>query len=132
MIKFDMEKVLLLHKLVIESSGGANGVRDFNLLDSALESVFQTFNGEEFYPTKEEKGARMGFNLITNHPFIDGNKRTGVLVMLSFLALNGVKIETNDDDLIELGLSVASSKMKYKDVLNWIKLHKEKECLNLY
>ena len=132
MIKFDIEKVLLLHKLILESSGGASGVRDLNLLDSALESAFQTYRGRELFPTKEEKGARLCYGLITNHPFIDGNKRIGILVMLSFFAINGVKIVTTDEDLIKLGQSVADSKMKYKDVLNFVELHKEKEILNLY
>ena len=91
MIKFDKEKVLLLQQLVIESSGGSAGVRDFGLLDSAIESAYQTFGGEELYPTKEEKGARLGFNLVSNHAFVDGNKRIGMYIMLSFLDINGIK-----------------------------------------
>ena len=74
MIKFSKEKVLLLHKLIAESTGGSMGVRDESLLESALESVFSGFGNTEFYPTKEEKGARLGYNLITNHAFVDGNK----------------------------------------------------------
>lgn len=124
MIKFDRDKVLLLQKLIIESSGGTAGVRDFSLLDSALESVFQTYDGKELYPTKEEKGARLGFNLISNHAFVDGNKRIGALVMLSFLELNGIKLNYSDEELIELGLGIATNKIKYENILNWIKIHK--------
>ena len=125
MIKFDKEKVLLLQQLVIESSGGSAGIRDFGLLDSAIESAYQTFGGEELYPTKEEKGARLGFNLVSNHAFVDGNKRIGLLVMLSFLAINGVNIKYTDEELIHIGLSLADRKMSYEELLSWVKEHKQ-------
>lgn len=124
MIRFDKEKVLLLQQLIIKSSGGTAGVRDFGLLDSAINSVYQTFDGVELYPSKEEKGARLGFCLVSNHAFVDGNKRIGLLVMLSFLAINGIKMKYTDDELIEIGLALADGKMKYEDLLNWIKEHK--------
>lgn len=123
MIKFDKDKVLLLQQLVIESSGGSAGVRDFGLLDSAIETAYQTFDGQELYPTKQEKAARLGYNLISNHAFVDGNKRVGLLVMLSFLAINGINLKYTDDELIEIGLSLADGKMKYDELLNWIKSH---------
>ena len=125
MIKFDKEKVMLLQQLVIESSGGSDGIRDLNLLDSALESAFQTFDGKELYPTKEEKGARLGYGLVSNHAFVDGNKRIGLLVMISFLHINGIKIKCTDDELVDLGLSLASGAMKYEQLLKWINCHKE-------
>ena len=78
MIKFSKEKVLLLHKLIAEETGGSIGVRDEALLESALENVFSGFGGQEFYPAKEEKGARIGYALISNHAFVDGNKRVAV------------------------------------------------------
>ena len=124
MIKFDKEKVLLLQQLVIESSGGSVGVRDLGLLDSAIESAYQTFGGEELYPTKEEKGARLGFNLVSNHAFVDGNKRIGLLVMLSFLAINGVNIKYTDEELVTIGLSLAEGKTSYEELLSWIINHK--------
>ncbi|MBQ8426894.1 MAG: type II toxin-antitoxin system death-on-curing family toxin [Clostridia bacterium] len=124
MIKFDKEKVLLLQQLVIESSGGSAGIRDFGLLDSAIESAYQTFDGKELYPTKEEKGARLGFNLVSNHAFVDGNKRIGLLVMLSFLAINGINLKYTDDELITIGLSLADNKMSYEQLLSWIENHK--------
>ena len=124
MIEFDKDKVLLLQQLLIESTGGTAGVRDFGLLDSALASAFQTFDGVDLYPTKEEKAARLGFNLVSNHAFLDGNKRIGLLVMLSFLAINGINIKYTDDDLIEIGLSLASGSMNYDNLLEWIMVHK--------
>ena len=126
MIRFDKEKVLLLQQLVIESSGGSAGIRDFGLLDSAIESAYQTFGGEELYPTKEEKGARLGFNLVSNHAFVDGNKRIGLLVMLSFLAINGITLKYTDEELVEIGLSLAEGKMTYEELLSWINKHKVK------
>ena len=125
MIKFDKEKVLLLQKLVIEASGGSAGVRDFGLLDSALESAFQTFDGNDLFPTKEEKGARLGFGLIANHAFVDGNKRIGLLVMISFLEINGIHLSYTDDELINLGLSVAQNKTTYPELLAWVRTHKD-------
>jgi len=84
MIKFSKEKVLLLHQLITEETGGSIGVRDEALLESALENAFSSFDGQEFYPSKEEKGARLGYTLISNHAFVDGNKRIGIYVMLTF------------------------------------------------
>lgn len=123
MIKFDKEKVLLLQQLVIKSSGGTAGVRDFGLLDSAINSVYQTFDGVELYPTKEEKGARLGYALVSNHAFVDGNKRIGLLVMLSFLAINGIRMKYTDEDLIEIGLSLADGTTSYEELLDWVRKH---------
>lgn len=80
MIKFSKEKVLLLHRIIAESTGGSIGVRDEALLESALESAFSGFGSTEFYPSKEEKGARLGYSLISNHAFLDGNKRIGCML----------------------------------------------------
>ena len=75
MIKFSKEKVELLHQLMAQETGGAVGLRDEGLLDSALEGIYQSFGGKELYPSKEEKGARLGYTLISNHAFLDGNKK---------------------------------------------------------
>ena len=120
MIKFSREKVLLLHKLITEETGGDPNIRDFDLLESALESAFQTFGGEELYPTKEEKGARLGYALISNHAFVDGNKRIGMYVMMTFLEVNGIKLDPTVDDVARVGLAVAAGEMKYEDLLKWI------------
>lgn len=126
MIKFDEEKVLLLHQFVIESTGGSYELRDIKLLDSALSSAFQTFDNKELFPTKEEKGAKLGYSLVSNHAFVDGNKRIGLLVMLSFLEINGIHLKYTDDELIELGLGLASDKISYEELLSWINSHKTK------
>lgn len=107
MIRFSKEKVLLLHRLIAESTGGSMGVRDEALLESALESAFSGFGSTEFYPTKEEKGARLGYALISNHAFVDGNKRIGVYVMLTFLEVNGIRLCYTDEDIVKIGLGVA-------------------------
>ncbi len=120
MIKFSQEKVLLLHQLIAQETGGDAGVRDYGLLESALESAYQTFGGEELFPSKEEKAAKLGFSLISNHAFVDGNKRIGMYVMLAFLEMNGIHISPTDDEVINLGLAVASGKADYKMVLSWI------------
>jgi death on curing protein len=123
-IKFSKEKVLLLHKILAEATGGSVGVRDDGLLDSALESAFAGFGDREFYPTKEEKGARLGFSLISNHAFVDGNKRIGVYVMLSFLEMNGIRIKCTDEEIVEIGLSTADGSMSYEELLQWVIEHK--------
>ena len=124
MIKFSKEKVLLLHQIMAEATGGSVGVRDEGLLDSALEGAFAGFGDREFYPTTEEKGARLGYTLISNHAFVDGNKRIGVYIMLSFLEMNGIRLQCTDDELVDIGLSVASGRMKYEELLQWVLDHK--------
>ena len=124
MIRFSSEKVKLLHQLMAEATGGSIGVRDEGLLDSAIESAFATFDGIELYPSKEEKAAKLGHSLISNHAFVDGNKRIGVYVMLSFLELNGIRIEASDEDVVALGLGVADGSMKQEAILEWIMGHR--------
>lgn len=124
MIKLSSEKVKLLHQLMAEATGGSVGVRDEGLLDSAIEGAFATFDGVELYPSKEEKAAKLGYSLISNHAFVDGNKRIGVYVMLSFLELNGIHIEAADEDVVSLGLGVADGRKEQKDILDWIHKHK--------
>ena len=125
MIKFSKEKVLLLHQIIAEATGGSIGVRDEGLLESALESAYASFGGQDFYPSKEEKGARLGYALISNHAFVDGNKRIGVYVMLTFLEINGIRIRCTDEELVHVGLSVADGSMGYEEVLQWVTEHRE-------
>ena len=124
MIRFSKEKVLLLHQLMAEATGGDIGVRDEALLESAIENIFATFDGVELYPSKEEKAARLGFSLISNHAFVDGNKRIGMYIMLSFLEVNGIKIDATNDEVVAIGLGVATGEFGYEDILQWIHLHK--------
>ena len=125
MIRLSQEKVLLLHQLLIGETGGSAEIRDVRLLDSALEGVFQTFAGQELYPTKEEKGARLGYTLISNHAFVDGNKRIGMYVMLTFLEVNGIHMDCSNEDVVEAGLGAASGKMDYSALLDWVNRHKQ-------
>ena len=124
MTTFSKEKVLLLHQLMAEATGGDVGVRDEALLESAIENIFATFDGVELYPSKEEKEARLGFSLISNHAFVDGNKRIGMYLMLSFLELNGIRIDATNEEVAKLGLDVAGGLADSKDILKWIKDHK--------
>ena len=120
MIKVDFNVALRLHELVASMTGGSVGIRDKALLGSALESPFLTFGGEDLYATLEAKGARLGCSLISNHAFVDGNKRIGTLIMLTFLEMNGVHLNLTNEDVEFIAMSVAKGDYKYEDVLNWI------------
>ena len=125
MIKIENEKVLLLHQLLIEETGGEPNLRDIKLLDSSIQQVYQTFDGKELYKTKEEKAARLGYALISNHAFVDGNKRIGMYAMLTFLELNGIKTNFTNEEIASMGYKLAESKMTYEELLEEIKLHKK-------
>lgn len=115
----------MLHTALIAQSGGLDGIRDEGLLDSALNAPFQTFAEQDLYPTVLEKAARLGFGLICNHPFLDGNKRIGTHVMLTFLDINQLSLSYKDEDLISAILNVAAGTMNYDELLNWLKTHLE-------
>ncbi len=124
MIKLSKEKVLLLHQLIAEETGGSIGIRDEGLLDAALESAYAGFGETEFFPSKEEKGAKLGYELISNHAFVDGNKRIGMYIMLTFLEVNGIRLKCSDEDIIHAGLGVADGSMSYAQLLAWVIEHK--------
>lgn len=123
MIRLTEQQVLAVHSRMIEITGGSDGVRDRSLLDSALNAPFQTFDGKEIYPALLSKAAVMCRSIISNHPFVDGNKRIGIHVMLIFLELNGIKLQYSQNELIELGLGVASSNLSSDDILKWLIEH---------
>ncbi len=123
MKRLSKEQVISVHTSLINATGGTDGVRDNDLLESALEAPFQTFDGVDLYPTLFQKAARLGFALISNHPFIDGNKRIGIHIMLVFLALNGVDLKFTQQELVNVGLKLASSEMSYEQLLEWICTH---------
>ena len=114
------EQIKRMHDLLIEETGGIHGIRDGSLLDSAINSPFQTFDGAYVYGTLEMRASRLCFTLIKNHPFIDGNKRIGILAMLTFLELNGIVLNYSDDELIALGNSVAEGTVNDSMVHKWI------------
>ena len=123
MIRLTKKQVLMLHTQLIESTGGCDGIRDDGLLDSALESPFQSFGGEELYPSIQAKAARLCYGLVKNHAMIDGNKRIGVHAMLVFLTLNGYEVEYTQKELSELILDVAANRKQYEDILQWLLMH---------
>ena len=125
MIFFEFEQVLKLHSSLIEKTGGMDGIRDQNLLDSSLKSLFQTFNGNELYPDIFDKASQLCYSLVENHPFADGNKRIGVHLTLLFLRLNNVNIEYSQAELIDFGLSIASGKMNKDDIKHWLLNHRK-------
>ena len=123
MIFFKFEQVIKLHSSLIAKTGGMNGIRDENLLDSALKSPFQTFGGNELYPDILDKASQLCYSLVENHPFADGNKRIGVHLTLLFLKLNNVNIEYSQTELIDFGLSIASGKMNKNEIKTWLLKH---------
>lgn len=126
MKKLSREHILILHSQLIEMTGGIDGVRDYNLLESAIDTPFQVFSGEELYPTIQEKGTRIGYGLIKNHCMLDGNKRIGVHAMLVFFAMNGIELHYTQKELYEMVLDVADGSMKFEDMLRWVLEHGEK------
>ena len=114
-----------MHQLIAQETGGGVGIRDAGLLESSLNNAYSTFGGEELYKTKEEKAASLGFSLISNHAFVDGNKRIGVYVMLTFLEAEGIRMNCTNEDVVHFGLSVASGDMKYDEILDWINKFKK-------
>ena len=123
MIRLTEQQVLSVHEMLIKATGGLCGTRDIGLLQSALNSPFQAFEGKEAYPSLLSKAAAMCRSIISNHPFVDGNKRAGVHVMLIFLEINGVQPDYTQDELIDLGLNVASGAFGVNDILNWLSAH---------
>lgn len=127
MRSLEKETVVALHRLLTDTVGGAHGLRDGGLLDSAVLAAYATFDGVELYPTVEEKAARLAYSLISNHAFLDGNKRIGILAMLTLLAANGRTLSPTDEELTALGLGVAAGKLGYEEILGFIRKHAAKD-----
>lgn len=117
------QQVLVLHKQLLDTFGGLDGVRDEGLLDAALSSPFATFGGQYLYPSVQAKATQLGFGIVADHPFVDGNKRTGAHVMLVFLALNGIELEYTQQELIDIILEIAAGKAKADALQQWILAH---------
>ena len=96
-----------------------DGVRDEGLLDSALAQPFQTFSGQELYPGPIEKACRYAFGIIRNHPFADGNKRTGTALMGAYLRMSGLRFKPAHDELLATMLGVADGTVSYDDLVEW-------------
>ena len=125
MIFFEYEQVVKIHSSLIAKTGGMDGIRDAQLLDSALKTPFQTFGGNNLYPDILDKASQLCYSLIENHPFIDGNKRIGVHLMLLFLKLNNIEVNYSQQELIDFGLDIASGEMSKNDIKGWIIEHRK-------
>ena len=120
---FEFEQVTRIHSSLIAKTGGLEGIRDKNLLDSALKVPFQTFDGKDLYPDILDKATQLCFSLINNHPFSDGNKRIGIHLTLLFLKINNVQLNYVQQELIDLGFGIASSKLQKNDIRKWFENH---------
>jgi len=118
--RLDKALVLSMHSYLLAESGGTPGTRDEGLLDSALEAPYAGFEDRELYPSLKAKAARLCFGLISNHAFVDGNKRIGVLAMMVLLDINGIVLSVTDDEIVELGVGVATGEHGIEDISNWI------------
>jgi len=123
MKKLSVQHIIMLHDVLIKETGGATGLRDEGLLESAVSTPFATFDGSYLYPTTQQKGARLGYGLVKNHAFVDGNKRIGILAMIAFLEINGIYLTYTDDELISLGLCLAEGSITENQLLDWIIKH---------
>jgi len=113
-------EVLELHRKILEQSGGTLGIRDMGLLESAIAQPRMTFGGEDLYPSLLEKSAALGFSIIMNHPFVDGNKRTGHAATETFLVLNGLEINASVDEQERMVLAIASGKLEREVFVEWL------------
>ena len=113
-------QVIHIHEILIENFGGSSGIRNEELLDSALNRPFQTFDGVELYPTVIEKASALIESILINHPFIDGNKRIGYVVMRLFLMSNGKDLNASEQDKYEFVISIASGNLKFEGIKGWL------------
>lgn len=120
MVMLSTENVLRIYEKVMQRTVGLCGVRDRGLLESAVMSCQQTFDGKEAYPTVVEKAARLAFAISKNHPFYDGNKRVAVVAMLTMLRLNGVQLQYTQRQLACFGLDLADGNLIYSEVRRWV------------
>ncbi len=116
-----IEDVLKLHNFSINDYGGAVGIRDIGLLESAIARPFQTFDGEDLYKTPIEKAAALGESLIINHPFIDGNKRTGVLGMFTFLLEYDLIVKASEQAAYDYTIQISTGEIKFDEIVLWLK-----------
>ena len=121
--RLSIETVVNIHSELIRHIGGSSGIRDENLLDMSVNAPFQTFGGIDLYPTLIDKAAHLTYSLIKNHPFIDGNKRIGITVMIIFLKANGIEITCTNEALAALGWGLADGSITEAELIEWIISH---------
>lgn len=125
MRRLSKRQVLLLHDQLLSQAGGLPGLRDEGLLESALNAPFQSFGESDVYPSLPQKAARLGYGLVRNHPFADGNKRIGAHAMLVLLAINGTELVYTQEELSSVILAVSSGEKGYEDLLRWLVDHQQ-------
>jgi death-on-curing protein len=118
-----LNEALEIYRKIIRQSGGSFGIRDLHALESSLAQPRATFGGEDLYPTVAEKASALGFSLIQNHPFVDGNKRIGHVALETFLVINGCEIDASVDEQEQIILLVASGLMKRDEFTTWLRNH---------
>lgn len=118
-----LKEVLELHRLLLETSGGLSGIRDLGLLESAVAQPLMTYGGQDLYPTLIEKAVALGFSLIKNHPFNDGNKRVGHAALETFLVINGREIDATVDEQERVILGVAAGEIGRDAFTDWLRAH---------
>jgi death-on-curing protein len=123
MVYLTLNEVLEIYNRIMTQSGGLSGILNLGALESALAQPRMTFGGQELYPTLVEKAAALGFSLIKNHPFVDGNKRTGHAVMEMFLSLNGHTINALVDEQVDIVVQVASGEIGREEFVDWLHAH---------
>jgi len=119
-------EVISLHRQIISLSGSDAAIRDLGMLQSALAQPMMTFAGTDLYPDLVDKAAALGFSLIMNHPFVDGNKRIGHAAMETFLVLNGMEIDASTDEQEMIILSLAASQLSREEFVLWLRSHTRK------
>ena len=117
--------VLQLHDSSINDFGGSKGVRDLGLLESAIARPFQTFGGEYLYFTAIEMASALGESLIINHPFIDGNKRTGILCIIALLFEFNLKFTADQESTYNFTIQISTGEMKFEEIVLWQKNNTE-------
>ncbi len=115
-----LDEVLKIHGLLIEKFGGSSGVRDKELLDSSIHRPFNTFDTNDLYPTTVDKAAAIFESVVKNHPFIDGNKRTGYTLMRLILLSDGFDISADEDEKYDFVITVAEGKATFDEIKSWI------------
>ena len=118
-----LSQILLIHHRLIQQSGGTPGLRDLAALESAVAQPKMTFDNNALYPTLSDKASALGFSLINNHPFIDGNKRICHAAIEVFLVLNGYEIDASVTDQEKVILQLATGKMERAELVHWLKAH---------
>lgn len=121
------EEVLLIHERILECSGGAGGLRDWNLLDSAVQRPRATFGGRDLYADLFTKAAALGHSLVLNHPFVDGNKRTAWEAMHTFIEENGSELRAQPDEVVELMLRIEDKSLGVEQIAAWLKRHAKRK-----